>query len=52
MQLSHKIAGAMDYAIEDALPYLAKELDVPILIPCLGAEKYITLQYPFSLKRD
>lgn len=40
---NHKIVGAVNYSIQDTLPYLAKELDVPILIPCLGSEKYILL---------
>lgn len=49
MQLNHKIVGAVDYAVEDTLPYLAKELDVPILIPCLGAEKYMSGVYVFGI---
>ncbi|XP_012527997.2 mitochondrial RNA pseudouridine synthase RPUSD4 [Monomorium pharaonis] len=46
---THKIVGAVDYVIEDSLPYLAKELDVPILIPCLGAEKYMSGVYIFGI---
>lgn len=52
-QLTHKIVGAVNYSIQDVLPYLAKELDVPILIPCFGSERYIILppsSFPFLLK--
>lgn len=39
--------GKVNYTIGDILPYLAQKLDVPILIPCLGSEKYIILQSSF-----
>lgn len=45
----HKIVGAVDYSIHNVLPYLAKELDVPVLIPCMGAEKYMTGLYIFGI---
>lgn len=45
----HKIVGAVDYCVEETLPYLAKELDVPILIPCSGAEKYMSGVYVFGI---
>ncbi|XP_018302761.1 RNA pseudouridylate synthase domain-containing protein 4 [Mycetomoellerius zeteki] len=45
----HKIVGAVDYSINDTLSYLAKELDVPTLIPCLGAEKYVSGVYIFGI---
>lgn len=37
----HKIVNAANYSIQNVLPFMAKELDVPALIPCTGAEKYI-----------
>lgn len=43
LKICHKIVGAVDYAINDALPYLAKELDVPVLIPCMGSEKCVNI---------
>ncbi|TGZ49337.1 pseudouridylate synthase RPUSD4, mitochondrial [Temnothorax longispinosus] len=49
LQLTHKIVGAVNYSVQDTLPYLAKELDVPILIPCLGAEKYMSGVYVFGI---
>lgn len=45
---THKIVGEVNYSIQDTLSYLAKELDVPVLIPCLGSEKYITFLPPPS----
>lgn len=47
----HKIVGAVDYSIHNVLPYLAKELDVPVLIPCMGAEKCIS-NFSFSFSKD
>ncbi|KAL6254389.1 hypothetical protein P5V15_014437 [Pogonomyrmex californicus] len=46
---NYKIVGAVDYTIKDVLPYLAKELNVPILIPCLGSEKYMSGVYIFGI---
>lgn len=43
------IVGEVNYSIENVLPYLAKELDVPQLIPCMGAEKYIEFIFLFFL---
>lgn len=43
LKICHKIVGAVDYSINDALPYLAKELDVPVLIPCMGSEKCVNI---------
>lgn len=37
---NHKIVGEVNYSIQDIMPFLTKELDVPALIPCIGAEKY------------
>lgn len=48
-QLTHKIVGAVNYSIQDVLPYLAKELDVPILIPCFGSERYTSGVYVFGI---
>ncbi|XP_029167521.1 mitochondrial RNA pseudouridine synthase RPUSD4-like [Nylanderia fulva] len=48
----HKIVGAVDYSVYNVLPYLAKELDVPALIPCMGAEKYMTGIYVFGINND
>lgn len=51
--LTHKIVGAVNYSVQDVLPNLAKELDVPILIPCFGSDKYIISSssfFPFLLK--
>lgn len=45
---THKIVGGVNYCINDILSYLAKELDVPALIPCLGSEKYVTVLLFFS----
>lgn len=47
---THKIVGAVDYSIETVLPYIAKELDIPNLIPCIGAEKYIKKKFFFTNK--
>ncbi|XP_011877896.1 PREDICTED: RNA pseudouridylate synthase domain-containing protein 4-like [Vollenhovia emeryi] len=47
-QQLHKIVGEVNYSVQDAFPYLAKELDVPILIPCLGSEKYMSGTYVFG----
>lgn len=44
----HMIVGEVNYSIKDVLLYLAKELDVPQLIPCTGAEKYMTGIYVFG----
>ncbi|KMQ97959.1 rna pseudouridylate synthase domain-containing protein 4-like protein [Lasius niger] len=52
LKICHKIVGAVDYAINDSLPYLAKELDVPVLIPCMGSEKYMTGVYVFGINDD
>ncbi|KYN28389.1 PREDICTED: RNA pseudouridylate synthase domain-containing protein 4-like [Trachymyrmex cornetzi] len=49
LHLYHKIAGAANYSINDVLPYLAKELDVPMLIPSFGAEKYTSGVYIFGI---
>ncbi|KAL0124364.1 hypothetical protein PUN28_006293 [Cardiocondyla obscurior] len=45
---AYTIVGAVNYSLQDALPYLAKELDVPILIPCLGTDKYMSGVYVFG----
>ncbi|KYM78286.1 RNA pseudouridylate synthase domain-containing protein 4 [Atta colombica] len=45
----HKIVGAADYSLNDVLPYLAKELNVPMLIPSFGAEKYMSGVYIFGI---
>lgn len=39
----HKIVNAVNYSIYDVMPYLTKELDVPALIPFMGAEKCINV---------
>lgn len=44
---THKIVRAVDYSIGKVLPYIAKELDVPALIPCIGAEKYVKEMFFF-----
>ncbi|XP_014481888.1 PREDICTED: RNA pseudouridylate synthase domain-containing protein 4-like [Dinoponera quadriceps] len=49
---SHKIANASNYSIESVLPYITKELDVPALIPCSGAEKYMSGTYVFAINDD
>lgn len=43
----HKIVNAVNYSIHDVMPYLAKELDVPTLIPFMGAEKYVYISFFF-----
>ncbi|XP_050452146.1 pseudouridylate synthase RPUSD4, mitochondrial-like [Cataglyphis hispanica] len=48
----HKIVDAVDYSISDVLPYLAKQLDVPTLIPCMGSEKFMTGLYVFGINDD
>lgn len=50
-QLTHKIVRPTNFSVQDTLPYLAKELDVPILIPCFGSEKYIICFLSFSMKK-
>ncbi|KYN08111.1 PREDICTED: RNA pseudouridylate synthase domain-containing protein 4-like [Cyphomyrmex costatus] len=52
LHLHHKIVGAKDYTLNDILPYLAKELDVPMLIPCLGSEKYMSGIYVFGINNE
>ncbi|KAG5314728.1 RUSD4 synthase, partial [Acromyrmex insinuator] len=49
LHLYHKIVGVADYSLQDVLPYLAKELNVPILIPSFGAEKYVSGVYIFGI---
>ncbi|EZA49789.1 hypothetical protein DMN91_003387 [Ooceraea biroi] len=44
----HNIVGAVDYSLETVLPYLAKQLDVPTLIPCTGSERYMSGVYIFG----
>lgn len=49
----HNIVGAVNYVVKDVLPYLAKELDVPTLMPVCGSEMYIILPplfFSFLLK--
>ncbi|XP_011703224.1 PREDICTED: RNA pseudouridylate synthase domain-containing protein 4-like [Wasmannia auropunctata] len=46
---THKIVGALDYTVTDALPYLKSELNVPDLIPCLGSEMYMSGVYIFGI---
>lgn len=48
----HHIVGAVDYSIENILPYLAKKLDVPSLIPFSGSEKYMSGVYVFGINFD
>ncbi|XP_070163935.1 pseudouridylate synthase RPUSD4, mitochondrial [Polyergus mexicanus] len=48
----HKIVDAVNYSVHDVLPYLARELDVPTLIPCMGSEKYMTGLYVFGINDD
>ncbi|XP_025156532.1 mitochondrial RNA pseudouridine synthase Rpusd4 isoform X2 [Harpegnathos saltator] len=48
----HHIVKAVDYSIENVLPHIAKELDVPALIPCIGAEKYMSGVYVFAINND
>lgn len=48
----HKIVDAVNYSIHDVLPYLAKELDVPVLIPYMGSERYMTGVYVFGINDD
>ncbi|XP_012215382.2 pseudouridylate synthase RPUSD4, mitochondrial-like [Linepithema humile] len=48
----HHIVGAVDYSVENVLPYLAKELDVPNLIPFSGSEKYMSGVYIFGINTN
>lgn len=43
LKCCHKIVNAVNYSIHDVIPYLTKELDVPALIPFMGAEKCINV---------
>lgn len=41
LKICHKIVNPVNYSINDVLPYLAKKLDVPTLIPFMGSEKCV-----------
>ncbi|XP_011262875.1 mitochondrial RNA pseudouridine synthase Rpusd4 isoform X2 [Camponotus floridanus] len=48
-KICHKIVNPVNYSVHDVLPHLAKELDVPALIPSMGSEKYMTGIYIFGI---
>ncbi|XP_018338691.1 PREDICTED: RNA pseudouridylate synthase domain-containing protein 4-like isoform X2 [Trachymyrmex septentrionalis] len=52
LHLNHKIVGAADYSLNDALPYLAEKLDVPMLMPFYIAEKYMSGVCLFGINKN